>query len=244
MKLNISLLLLIFCFSYFVNSEEEFTIPKKHRVIQESSKPSGKIQIGTKLGDISFTSLTNGTIHLHSILNQGPAVFTFLSTECPVAQRYAMRLKRLHTEFLDRGVTIIGVNSNENDSMDDVKNYLIKAEYTFPIVKDTDGSLARHLKATMTPQVHVIDKSGVLRYRGAIDDNRYVTRVKHEYLIDALTAVITGKKVSTEETPAFGCTIHLPEEINPIPITYTKDITPLIKKNCLSCHHHFGIAPF
>ncbi len=244
MKLNISLLLLIFCLSHFVNAEEEFTIPKKHRVIQESTARSGKIQIGTKLGDISFTSVTNETFHLNSILNQGHVVFVFLSAECPVAQRYAMRLKRLHTQFFDRGVTIFGIYSNENDSMDDVKNYLSKAEYTFPIIKDSDGRLARHLNATMTPQVHLIDKSGVLRYRGAIDDNRYVTRVKHEYLIDALTAVITGKKVSIEETPAFGCTIHLPEVKELNPITYTEHIAPLLKKNCQSCHHHFGIAPF
>ena len=128
--------------------------------------------------------------------------------------------------------------------MDDVKNYLIKAEYTFPIVKDTDGNLARHLNATMTPQAHLIDTSGVLRYRGAIDDNRYITRVKHEYLIDALTAVIAGKSVSIEETPAFGCTIHLPEKKKQNPITYTEHIAPLIQNNCQRCHHQYGIAPF
>lgn len=239
-----TLLLFIFTLSITVFAQEEYTIPKKHRVIQETTTPSGENQIGTKLDDISFTSIRDETFHLNSLLNQGPVVFVFLSAECPVAQRYAMRLKRLHSKYLDRQVTVIGVYSNENDSTDDVKNYLIKAEYTFPIVKDTDGSLARHLNATMTPQAHLIDTSGILRYRGAIDDNRYVTRVKHEYLIDALTAVITGKKVFIEETPAFGCTIHLPEEKRQNPITYTEHIAPLIQKNCQSCHHQYGIAPF
>ena len=244
MKLHFALLLLIFCLSHFVIAQEEFTIPKKHRVIQESTTPSGKVQIGTKLDDISFRSLADETYHLNNLVNQGPVVFVFLSAECPVAQRYAMRLKRLHSKYLDKQVTVFGVYSNENDSMDDVKNYLIKAEYTFPIIKDADGRLARHLNATMTPQAYLIDTSGVLRYRGAIDDNRYVTRVKHEYLIDALTAVISGKRVSIEETPAFGCTIHLPEVKIQNPITYTEHIAPLLLKNCLSCHHKFGIAPF
>ena len=244
MKLHFALLLLIFCLSHFVIAQEEFTIPRKHRVIQESTTASGKVQIGTKLDDISFKSLTEETYHLNDLLNQGPVVFVFLSTECPVAQRYAMRLKRLYSKYLDRQVTVFGVYSNENDSIDDVKNYLIKAEYPFPIIKDSDGRLARHLNATMTPQAHLIDRSGVLRYRGAIDDNRYVTRVKHEYLIDALTAVISGKRVSIEETPAFGCTIHLAEVKIQNPITYTEHIAPLLKKNCQSCHHKFGIAPF
>jgi len=244
MKLHFALLLLIFCLSHFVIAQEEFTIPRKHRVIQESTTASGKVQIGTKLDDISFKSLTEETYHLNDLLNQGPVVFVFLSTECPVAQRYAMRLKRLYSKYLDRQVTVFGVYSNENDSIDDVKNYLIKAEYTFPIIKDSDGRLARHLNATMTPQAHLIDRSGVLRYRGAIDDNRYVTRVKHEYLIDALTAVISGKRVSIEETPAFGCTIHLAEVKIQNPITYTEHIAPLIQKNCQKCHHQYGIAPF
>ena len=138
MKLHFALLLLIFCLSHFVIAQEEFTIPKKHRVIQESTTPSGKIQIGTKLDDISFRSLTEETYHLNNLLTQGPVVFVFLSAECPVAQRYAMRLKRLHSKYLDRQVTVIGVYSNENDSIEDVKNYLSKAEYTFPIIKDSE----------------------------------------------------------------------------------------------------------
>lgn len=236
------LLLLIFSLSYVVLAQEDYTIPKKHRVIQESTTPSGKIQIGTKLDDITFTTLRDETYQLNRILKKGPLVFVFLSAECPVAQRYAMRLKRMHSKYLDSQVTIIGVYSNVNDSMEDVKNYLIKTEYTFPIVKETDGKLARHLNATMTPQAHLIDTSGILRYRGAIDDNRYVTRVKHDYLIDALTEVLTGNRVTIEETPAFGCTIHLPEKNNSI--TYTEHIAPLIEKNCQKCHHQYGIAPF
>ena len=91
-----TLLLLIFTLSYGVSAQENYTIPKKHRVIQESTTPSGKIQIGTKLDDISFTTLTEETFQMNRLLNQGPVIFVFLSAECPVAQRYAMRLKRLH----------------------------------------------------------------------------------------------------------------------------------------------------
>ncbi|MCG9126808.1 redoxin domain-containing protein [Candidatus Poribacteria bacterium] len=237
-------ILLLFFTLTFSSFAQDYTIPKKHRVIQESTIHSDKIEIGTKLDGISFTSVTDDTFQLDSLVKQGPVIFVFLSTECPVAQRYAMRLKRMHTEYLEKQVSLIGVYSNENDSIDDVKNYLIKAEYTFPIIKDSDGNLARHLSATMTPQAHLIDTSGLLRYRGAIDDNRYVTRVKHEYLIEALNAVIEGNRVLIDETPAFGCTIHLPEVVEVNPVTYITHIAPLLEEKCQNCHHQYGIAPF
>lgn len=242
---KIVIFLLIFALPIAANAQvdSDYTIPKKHRVIQEKSPQSRTMPINAKVSDISFTTLQGNTHTLSALVQQGSVVFVFLSAECPVAQRYAMRLKRMHAEFADRDVTLIGVYSNENDSVDDVKAYIARAEYKFPIVKDTDGSLARRLGATMTPQAHLIDSLGVLRYRGSIDDNRYETRIKHHYLKDALVAILDEKLVSVKETAAFGCTIHLPDLPIKKQITYSEHIAPILQKNCLTCHHQDGIAP-
>ncbi|MDE0088134.1 MAG: redoxin domain-containing protein [Candidatus Poribacteria bacterium] len=241
---KIVIFLLIFSLPIAVHAQVDYTIPKKHRVIQEKSPQSSSVLIDAKVSDISFTTLHGNTHTLSVLLQQGPVVFMFLSTECPVAQRYTMRLKRMNAEFAEKHVTIVGVYSNENDSVDDVKAYMTRAEFPFPIVKDTDGGLARRLGATMTPQAHLIDSHGVLRYRGSIDDNRYETRIKHYYLKDALVAILDGKLVPVKETAAFGCTIHLPDLPTEKQITYTKHIVPILQKNCLTCHHQDGIAPF
>ena len=211
MKHKILIFLLTISLPATVMTQTEYTIPKKHRVIQEKTLKSQNVPIGTKFSDVNFVSIQDNTYNLLTLLKQGPVIFVFLSAECPVAQRYAMRLKRMHNEFSEKHVTLIGVYANENDSVEDVQEYLKRAEYTFPIVKDVDGSLVRFLGATMTPQAHLIDKTKVLRYRGPIDDNRYETRVKHNYLKDALVAVLNGKEIQVKETPAFGCTIHLPD---------------------------------
>ena len=211
MQRHIGTLLFILTLPIAAQAEVAYTIPKKHRVIQEKSLQPSSVPVGTKLSDVTFTTLKGDTHHLAALVTRGPAVFVFLAAECPVAQRYAMRLKRMHAEFSDAQVTFVGIYSNENDTLDDVKAYIARADYPFPIVKDKDGSLARHLAATMTPQAVVVDASGVLRYRGSIDDNRYVTRVKHAYLRDALDAVLHGNLVPAPETLAFGCTLHLPE---------------------------------
>ena len=211
MQRHIGTFLFILTLPIAAEAEVEYTIPKKHRVIQEKSLQPSRVPVGSKLSEVSFRTLAGKPYQLDTLVTQGPVVFVFLAAECPVAQRYAMRLKRMHAEFSDAQVTFVGIYSNENDTLADVKAYIARAAYPFPIVKDSDGSFARRLGATMTPQAVVVDASGVLRYRGSIDDNRYVTRVKHAYLRDALGAVLSGNVVPVTETAAFGCTIHLPE---------------------------------
>lgn len=242
MKRRILLIQLILFLPITALAQSDYTIPKKHRVIQEKTHKSNNVPIGIHFTDVNFTSLNRDTYTLSALSKQGPVIFVFLSTECPVAQRYTMRLKRLHKEFIDKNVKIVGVYSNVNDSLEDVQEYLKKAEFPFTIVKDVNGSLARQLGATMTPQAHLIDTKSVLRYRGPIDDNRYVTRVKHTYLNDALVAVLNGKDIQIKETPAFGCTIHLPDLLVDMQITYHEHIAPIIQKHCLSCHTQNGIG--
>ena len=260
MKSYLLTLCLVLALSFAGHTASEYTITKKHRVIQETSSQPSDVPIGTQISRLTFTTLDGDTHNLDTLSAQGPVVFTFLATECPVAQRYTMRLKRLHAEFAPQNTTFVAVYANENDSEDDVRNYVVKAGYPlkrdevgnlagvdvglFHVVKDTTGKLARVLGATMTPQAVLIDTTRTVRYRGPIDDNRYEPRVKHHYLQDALLATHTDTPISVQETPAFGCTIHLPETDLPTEVTYSQHIAPILQKNCQACHRHGEVAPF
>ena len=247
MKPYIPILLLTLTLPLVLQAAPDYTITHKHRVIQEVSLNQNNVPIGTELPRLNFTTLSGDTYTLDSLTRKGPVVAVFLATRCPVAQRYAMRLKRLHTEFAGNDkhrTTFVGIYANQEDTLDDVKAYIQKAEYTFPIVKDTTGYLAELLGATMTPQAMLIDTTGTLRYRGPIDDNRYETRIKHNYLRDALLATHTGNAIPLQETPAFGCTIHLPESSLPSEVTYSEHIAAILQNNCQTCHRHGEVAPF
>ena len=245
MKPHLIILLLILTLPLALQAAPDYTITNKHRVIEEGSLSPNRVPIGTQLSYLNVTTLNGDTHDLDTLTQQGAVTFVFLATECPVAQRYAMRLKRLHTEFSkEKHATLVAVYANENDSVDDIKAYVAKAAYTFPIVKDTTGRLARRLGATMTPQAIVIDTTGTLRYRGPIDDNRYETRIKHHYLHDALLATHTGDPVPVKEVPAFGCTLHLSESGFPAEVTYSEHIASILQKNCQTCHRQGEVAPF
>ena len=247
MKSSVAILLLTLTLPLVLHAAPDYTITNKHRVIQEVSLSQNNVPIGTELPRLNFTTLSGDTYTLDTLTRKGPVVAVFLATQCPVAQRYTMRLKRLHTEFTTddkQHTTFVGIYANEEDTVDDVRAYIQKAEYTFPIVKDTTGHLAELLGATMTPQAILIDTSGTLRYRGPIDDNRYENRVKHNYLHDALLATHTGDPVPIQETPAFGCTIHLPESSLPSEVTYSEHIAAILQNSCQTCHRHGEVAPF
>lgn len=223
----------------FVQAASEWTITNKHRVIQEASLHANDVPVGIKVADITAKTLTGETLQ-----TQGNVAFVFLATECPVAQRYAVRLNRLHAEFGEKQVHFVAVYPNTNESEAKIETYIAKAGYAFPIVKDATGQLARHLGATMTPQAVIVDAEGTLRYRGPIDDNRYETRVKHHYLKDALEAVVSGGTVSVREVPSFGCTLHISEPGVPEEVTYSEHIAPILQRECQSCHRQGEVAPF
>ena len=79
------------------------------------------------------------------------------------------------------------------------------------MILDPKGTIGRLYGATTTPHMFVIDPSGALVYKGAIDDRpsaRYsdVEGAKN-YVKNALKALSAGQKVSPAATRAYGCSV-------------------------------------
>lgn len=78
--------------------------------------------------------------------------------------------------------------------------------------------LANSLKATVTPEVFLIDAAGQLQYQGAIDNwfyelGKYRLNTTEQYLIDALTALNNGEQPPVRQTEAIGCFIQMSHEM-------------------------------
>lgn len=178
-------------------------------------------------------------------------VFLFTSTQCPVANLYTPRLLELGREYGKRGVSFVLVYSNPEENASGLRAYLKERKLTaFPAVPDKDARLADALGAFMTPEAVALDARGVVRYRGRIDDNRDRTKVVRHDLRDALDALLTGKPVPRPRTLAFGCAIYREPSLTKAaaaigaPVTYARDVAPILFKNCLSCHRTGEVGPF
>jgi thiol-disulfide isomerase/thioredoxin len=140
-------------------------------------------------------------------------VLIFVSTDCPVSNRYAPDIQRLQRDFAPQGVRFELVYPNPADDAAAIARHL--KEYGYPATIGTPDAahrLAKSVGATITPEAAVLDANRRLIYRGRIDDRfvelgRERSRATTHDLRDALTASLAGKPVAPAKTQAVGCYI-------------------------------------
>ena len=181
--------------------------------------------------------------------NNKVLVVAFLGTECPLVSLYSQRLQEMSGQLADRGVAFVGINPNQQDSLTELAHFAKTHAITFPLLKDPGNRVADQFGATRTPEVFVFDESRQLRYHGRIDDQYTYgvqrPKVEHEYLREAIDALLAGKSVAVEETETIGCLIGRVTEPDPTSdITYSKQISRILQKRCVECHRAGEIAPF
>jgi peroxiredoxin len=131
---------------------------------------------------------------------------------CPYVQAWEGRLSAIASDYADRGVRVVAVNSNDavshpEDSFEEMQKRSREQGFTFEYLYDEPQAVAQALGAERTPEVFVYDRDRRLRYHGAIDDNRDETGVSQQYLRDALDALLAGSDPAVAQTPAVGCTV-------------------------------------
>jgi peroxiredoxin len=134
-----------------------------------------------------------------------------MAIECPISQEYTPTLNRLAEQYRERGVRLIGIDPAAGETLEAMADYVRASKLTFPLVKDTEGRVARQLRFEVTPEVCVFDRQGRAVYRGRIDD-RYRARQASKAgsgddVAAALDALLSGKPVSAARTKAVGCPI-------------------------------------
>ena len=139
-------------------------------------------------------------------------VLLFVSTDCPVSNRYAPEIARLHAEFVRLGLHFRLVYPNPLDTDAQIRKHL--QAYGLPAIAERDPGhqLVRLAGATITPEAAVFDASGRLVYRGRIDDlfvelgRERPAATRHD-LREALTALAAGRSIEPARTQAVGCYI-------------------------------------
>jgi alkyl hydroperoxide reductase subunit AhpC len=140
-------------------------------------------------------------------LAQDVTVVVFISTVCPVSNSYNLRMKELYRDYAPKGVKFQFLNANQNESQVEMEDHARSVGFPFPVSKDANNVMADRLGAAYTPESFVLDREGVVRYHGRIDDAQNPARVRQNSLRQAIEAVLAGREVPAPETKAFGCTI-------------------------------------
>ena len=67
--------------------------------------------------------------------------------------------------------------------------------------------MADQLEASVPPEFSYFDKENVLRYHGALDNEKSGKNVTTNYLRDAFDSALSKQPVKTAKTNAIGCSI-------------------------------------
>ncbi len=141
-------------------------------------------------------------------------VFVFLTTDCPIANRYAPTLQRIAKECDDRNISFWLVYPNVDCTSEKIQQHMNEYGHTCSGLRDVDHVLVERTGVTVTPEAAVFTTDGTMAYRGRIDDwyvdfgkNRPEPSV-HD-LRDAIDAVVNGEAIREPRTKAVGC--YIPE---------------------------------
>ena len=176
-------------------------------------------------------------------------VLCFLGTECPLARLYGPRLEALSQKYAAAGVRFMGINSNRQDSLEDMERYAAEYSITFPLAKDYDHAVADRFDVKRTPEVVVVDSDGRVQYRGRVDD-QYLPGLSRPAptrndLASALDQLLAGKSVAVAKTEPVGCLIgRSPDVPTPTELTYCREISRVLQRHCVECHRKGDIGPF
>lgn len=135
-------------------------------------------------------------------------VLMFVATQCPVSNAYNERYNKLYEDYKTKNVAFVGINSNKQESVDEIKEHATEHGFKFPILKDINNVIADKLDAQRTPEIFVVNPATFeILYHGRIDDSQRESRIQSNDLRTALDEILAGKPVTVKETKAFGCTI-------------------------------------
>jgi len=156
----------------------------------------------------SFSVLDmRGRSQTYNSLRGEVTVVIFFSTRCPMSNAFNYRRNVLYHDYQKR-VRFIVVDSNSNESLDEVRTYAQDAGFDFPVYHDVDNKAADSLGVQSTTETLVLDAAGAIRYRGYIEDAPNPERTTKQGLRLAIDAVLAGIPVETPQTRAVGCAIR------------------------------------
>ncbi|MBK7404721.1 MAG: redoxin domain-containing protein [Phycisphaerales bacterium] len=166
--------------------------------------------VGKQATDFTLTDTLGEEHTLADYLGEGKiVVLEWFNPTCP----YIIKHHQWHTtmtdlaaKYADQDVVWLAINSGKRDTAEQNEKFRQKWSIEYPVLMDSEGAVGKAYGSKNTPTMYVIDKAGVVRYAGAIDnDSDPKSLGDTNYVEEALDAVIAGSNVETAYAKPYGC---------------------------------------
>ncbi len=136
----------------------------------------------------------------------------FICKHCPYVIHVKSGLIELAHDYSNRSLGIVSISSNDARRYpDDAPERLaaMAADLPFPLLYDETQAIAKAYRAACTPDFFVFDSARRLVYHGQFDESRPGNNkpVTGGDLRAAINAVLSGKRVDSNQRASIGCSI-------------------------------------
>lgn len=175
---------------------------------------STMLPLGTLAPSFSLINVDGTVVSLQDFAGRPALVVIFMCNHCPFVKHLALELAQFAREYQQKGVAIVGINSNDTathpeDSPEQMVHEAEARGYTFPYLFDEQQEVAIAYRAACTPDFFVFDAERKLVYRGQFDASRPGSGipVTGADLRRAVDAVLAGRPIPEPQLPSIGCNI-------------------------------------
>jgi peroxiredoxin len=181
-----------------------------------------KLALGSTAPDFTLPGVDGRSHSLRDYANSPVLAVVFTCNTCPTSQLYEARIRKLHEDYRDKGVTVLAINPNKpaamqladlgysdgGESLEDMKARAAHRGMEYPYLFDGDAqSVANAFGVVTMPHVFVFDRERRLQYEGRIDDNARDDQVTVRDARNAIDALLSSRSVPVTHTRVTGCPV-------------------------------------
>ena len=117
-------------------------------------------EVGHPAPDFTLKDLDGNTVRLSDL--RGKVVFiNFWATWCPPCRAEMPEIESVHQDYKDKGVVVLGVDISEPEST--VRQYIQQGGFSWTIVLDSTGEVARDYQVVAIPTSFFLDREGIIK---------------------------------------------------------------------------------
>ena len=110
--------------------------------------------------DFTLVNLEGKDVTLSELLHKGPVIVDFWATWCKPCIKGFPGLQELFEKYKDRGLSVVAVSIDSPKSRSRVGPFIKSKKYSFEVLLDTQGRVAKKYNAITIPRAVLIDSDG------------------------------------------------------------------------------------
>ncbi len=198
---------------------------------------AAQVKIADRADDFRLVD-QDSKAHLLSYYKYAPAIVLIAQQNGAKAIKdQAAAIKDLQSAFAGKDVQVMMINSNPGDTRETVQAEMASLGLKMPVLLDDTQLVGEGLGVSRVAQTFVIDpKTWRVVYSGP------VAKAK-----DVVSSLVNGKAVTATNVSLDTAVLAFPnrdKKADHVKISYEKDVSPILAKNCVACHSEGAIGPF